>query len=622
MNLRGNGQLLKNINDMISSSDTIENLNNVQDYIDSILSDARYDLDNSFDPESMNENKELRDFISNLEHIKRDIVKRKNELSKMKVEEANELNEEIEEIEVLDEDKEPTVELPKIKEKDLMDEDKEPTIELPNLETINSAKKLAKELEGVYKNNETYSNSKNIELLKNEKKELEDEYNKLNEQAFKYNLYDDKEMLDKLTNMKEKIKNIDTELSNMKIGEDVTLKQEKEVNVNKHNNDTIELRNIKCIYKPSLNVWQISAEAGLDSVYSKMYVANKTRFYSNADLNYDANMIKKYNLDNASKMDYSLCEALEQFDKEMHTNILERYATNTFDGDVIYDLRELFKTPKQMLTRKEKFQVMRNAKNQKEGRNAEVYYLNTKKAQRAVGEKQTITPIERAAVGTALGATVAAASLGAHNINENNKVKGEVIAENVVNNQEEKQKEDLEKTTVISMNDINNKTDILQSGFNKSSVLEPKEDNKKIDMPKSDNNIFIDMNVNEFDDDPKGLKLGDKLYLDNVMLTYDSNGRSPRKNTDQLNFEYYKMCYLAVLKDGKVVEILDKNKIDELKDKSLKDIQNEFERKYGNIDIEVNFNGYYDDENYIKNQGWVNVEEILKSAKNDIAMTR
>lgn len=585
MNLRGNEQLIKNINDMISSAKKIEDLDSIQSYIDSILSDARVDLEASFNPETLDDDKDLRNFVSKLEHIRRDVIARKNGLHETN--NLKEENEEVEEIEILDEEKEPTIELPKIREKEEIDPDKEPTIELPNLDAINSAKELAKELEGMYKSNVNYNSVDNSDALKEKREKISSEYNKLNEDAFNYNLYDNKEILDKLTELKGEINKIDNELSDL----DSNSKQE---NITKDN--SIELRNIKCIYKPALNVWQISAEAGLDSTYSKMYSANKTRFYSNADLNYDANMIKKYNLDNASKMDYSLCDALEQFDREMHTNILERYATNTFDGDVIYDLRELFKTPKNVLTRKEKFQIMKNAKNQKEGRNAEVYYFNTRKAQKAIGEKQTITPIEKAAIGTALGATVAAASLGSNNVKETVKAKEDITIENTEND--------------------------IKSKFDNINIFEAKN-NTTIDMPIVKNNIIDDINVEKLDGDSNEIRLGDKIYLDNVMLTYDSNGKSPRKNTDQLNFEYYKMCYIAIQKNGKVVEIFDRNKIDELKEKTLSDLRSELENKYGNIDIEINFNGYYDDENYIKNQGWVSADKIkLKQVERDKSMFR
>ena len=144
MNLRGNEQLIKNINDMISSAKKIEDLDSIQSYIDSILSDARVDLEASFNPETLDDDKDLRNFVSKLEHIRRDVIARKNGLHETN--NLKEENEEVEEIEILDEEKEPTIELPKIREKEEIDPDKEPTIELPNLDAINSAKELAKEL--------------------------------------------------------------------------------------------------------------------------------------------------------------------------------------------------------------------------------------------------------------------------------------------------------------------------------------------------------------------------------------------------------------------------------------------------------------------------------------------
>lgn len=371
----------------------------------------------------------------------------------------------------------------------------------------------------------------------------------------------------------------------------------------KINENNYIIKNMKCVYDVNINAWKIYCNLNGKDI-SKIYTIDK-------------DIIN--NLLNSEK-DLSLLNALEQFDKDMNTDVKNKYFLGELNADIIYDLRGIFTLQKEMFNKKQKDIVMKNAKKQKK-KGASVFYFNSKKSKdllsRTISEKT-----KKTIIGTAIGASAALASLGvATNLSSQNNedISIDKGIENTIDTPIDKGiklEDSKEKGIVIKLEPkIEDNINIIDNVDSETDVV----DNTVENIPKE-----ITVESIEEENVIENIKLGSDIYLNDTILSYDCYNTSPRINTNDLNFNHFKLCYIAVLRGNKVIDVLDRTKIDYLKDKTFKELENNYETKLNeDIEIVINVDGTYDNiddvnTQFIKNQGWINLKYLNED---NISMT-
>lgn len=331
------------------------------------------------------------------------------------------------------------------------------------------------------------------------------------------------------------------------------------------------ISNIKLIYDVTMNAWKIYCNLNNNEV-SKIYTVDKRKL---------EHLIN-------SDIDYTLIDALEEFDNDMHTALKDKYTRGELEADVMYDLRGIMSLSKEMLNRKEKRIVKANAKNQKKKNGSSVFFFNTKRAKKSLSRTFS-TKTKKAIVGAAIAGTAAVASMG--------------VVSNIPSSSERVKTGPVKETYIGNYKDKPQENEKIELKLNEQDVKDV-----AVKIPP-----VVDLSE-EADD----FKLGDDLYLNDVMLAYDSYGTSPRVNTDGLNFDHYKLCYIAILKDKKVVYVMNRNDIETYKDKTFNELVESIRNHYGDVEIQANCDGYYSDGQSIKNQGWFELNSSINVKKGKI----
>lgn len=358
--------------------------------------------------------------------------------------------------------------------------------------------------------------------------------------------------------------------------------------------------NVKCIYDVTINAWKIYCNLDGKEV-SKIYCVDKEKINNLLDF----------------ETDITLVDALEEFDKDMKTNIKSDYLSDNLKPEVIYDLRGIITLQKEMLNNKQKNIIKKNAKIQKK-KGAEVFYFSNTKSKKSLSRtlsenkkqnKNLSNTTKKAIVGTAIGASAALASLGV--ATELNNQADESVAINKEIGQRNSKPLDKE----LKLVDSNKKGVIIKLEPKKDEIEEVVQVEPEVKVGDLNENIVYSLPEESL---VNNIKLGDNIYFNDTLLSYDCYNTSPRINTNDLNFDHYKLCYIAILRGGKVIDVLDSSKIDYLKDKTFKDLEKNYESKLDeDIEIAINVDGTYSDVSdidgqFIRNQGWINIKYLTE----------
>lgn len=103
-------------------------------------------------------------------------------------------------------------------------------------------------------------------------------------------------------------------------------------------------------------------------------------------------------------------------------------------------------------------------------------------------------------------------------------------------------------------------------------------------------------------------KLTDSFKLDNSILVDDTRNPKKKAYTSGLKCDDYKIALTAVLVNKKIVAI---DGVEELENKSLKEIEKDYKNIYGqDAQVYVNFNGYKDGNQIYTYIGWGHIDEF------------
>ena len=339
--------------------------------------------------------------------------------------------------------------------------------------------------------------------------------------------------------------------------------------------DTYEISDVNIIFDSKNGYYKVRYLRN-GKLTTEVLTVDKKLFKEDIDNKYYKEINSKYDAEVSKNLDYHIVGLLKHFDEKNNTNLTTDYINNTLDAKIMYDFRYLRKIDKKVLSNQDKKELKRIAKEQKAHRKAKIYRFNTKKAAAIL-----------------LGTSLVAASVGL--ANKDNKSSGTPTTEITT---EEKSEETItdDKTTELP------KTEDAKA---ENTVVEVKEDVPVIEEEDENEVEIVSPNIY------------DKIELkDDTIMKYDTYGSSPNAMSDKLNCSYYKISLIAIMKDGEFVKYYINTTGDNI---NLDTIKKECEDSLGgNISLQVNLNGYDENDNKIySNIGWL-LSDDLKYEKSGV----